>query len=61
MHEDRGINGHRGSDDHRGSMSVTMPSMLPSIPKGDIVEILVSIDVNPGRTPIAPKVWLWNP
>jgi hypothetical protein len=35
------------SNGQRGSMSVTMPSMFPSIPKGDIVEILVVIDVNP--------------
>jgi hypothetical protein len=47
MHEDMGRIGHKGTDGHRGSMSVTMPSMFPSIPKGDIVEILVFIDVNP--------------
>jgi hypothetical protein len=29
------------------SMSVTMPSVFPSIAKGDVVEILVFIDVNP--------------
>jgi hypothetical protein len=37
MHRDMGINGHSGSDGHRGSMSVPMPSVLPSIPKGEIV------------------------
>jgi hypothetical protein len=45
MHEGRGSNGHMGS--MRRSMSVTMPSVFPSIPKGDIVERLVFIDVNP--------------
>jgi hypothetical protein len=34
MHEDR------------GSMSVPMPSMLSSMPKGDIVGNLVFIDIN---------------
>jgi hypothetical protein len=46
-----GGNGHRGSDGHKGSMrksiSITMPLVLPSMPKGEIVEILVFIDVNP--------------
>jgi hypothetical protein len=48
----------RGSDGHRGSISmhicVSMPSVLrccikvfPSMPKGEIVERLVVIDVNP--------------
>jgi hypothetical protein len=41
MHEDRGSIGHRGSDGHRGSMrrsmSVPMPSVFPSMPKGEIV------------------------
>jgi hypothetical protein len=31
----------------RRSMITVMPSMLPSMPKGEIVEILVVIDVNP--------------
>jgi hypothetical protein len=51
MHGDKGSNGHRGRNYHRGSMSrsmsVTMPSVFPSILKGEIVEILVFIDVNP--------------
>jgi hypothetical protein len=47
MHRDRGSDGHRGRNDHRGSMSFTMPSLFPSMPKGGIVEILVVIDVNP--------------
>jgi hypothetical protein len=54
MHRDR------GSDGHRKNMSITMTLVFPSIPKGDIVEILVFIDVNPWRSSIAPKVWLWN-
>jgi len=37
------MHGDRGSDGHRGSTSVTMPSM----PKGEIVERLFFIDVNP--------------
>jgi hypothetical protein len=41
MHRDRGSDGHRGRNDHRGSMSrsmsVPMPSVFPSMPKGDIV------------------------
>jgi hypothetical protein len=51
MHGDMGSNGHRGSDGHRGriskSMGFTMPSVFPSMPKGDIVEILVVIDDKP--------------
>jgi len=41
MHGYRRRNGHIRSDGHRGSMrrsmSVPMPSVLPSIPKGEIV------------------------
>jgi hypothetical protein len=51
MHRDMGSDCHMERNDHRGSMrksmSVPMPSMLPSMPKGKIVEILVFIDVNP--------------
>jgi hypothetical protein len=49
MDRDMGINGHSGSDGHRGSMSrsmgVPMPSVLSSIPKGEIVGKWVVIDV----------------
>jgi hypothetical protein len=38
MHEDRGS--------MRRNMSVTMPSVFPSMPKGDIFEILFFIDFN---------------
>jgi hypothetical protein len=34
-HGDRGSDGHKGS--MSGSISVPMPSVLPSMPKGDIV------------------------
>jgi hypothetical protein len=50
MHEGKGIIGHRESNGNRGSMSrsmsVLMPSMFPSIPKGKIVGNLVVIDIN---------------
>jgi hypothetical protein len=39
------MHGDRGSI--RRSMIIVMPSMFPSMPKGEIVEILVVIDVNP--------------
>jgi hypothetical protein len=44
MHEDMESDGDRGSDGHRESMSVTMPSMFPSMEKGEIVGHIV-IDV----------------
>ena len=50
MHGYRRRNGHMGSDGHRGSMrrsmSVPMPSVLPSMPKGKIIGQWVVIDVN---------------
>jgi hypothetical protein len=47
MHGDRGSDGHMGRYGHKGSMSVTIPSIFLSIPKGEIVERLVVTDVNP--------------
>jgi hypothetical protein len=37
MHGEKGNNGPRGRNGQRGRMSVTMPSLFPSIPKGEIV------------------------